>query len=156
MKPTKGLGAYAMVRLCCCCSSPPLILIGLDGFGADLIMRNVTPVVQRLRQCGVHTPYMRPVYPTLTFPNMYTIATVSLDLFFDTVLSGCYSHHWKLQDSLSETFLILGFTFSLGWPLNFFCVPVIPFYFCINILSLKNIDHPTNKMCKVMMCKKYF
>ncbi|XP_064605708.1 uncharacterized protein LOC135470602 [Liolophura sinensis] len=55
--------------------TPPLILIGLDGFGADLLKRNVTPVVQRLGQCGVHAPYMRPVYPTLTFPNMYSIVT---------------------------------------------------------------------------------
>lgn len=27
--------------------------------------------------CGTHSPYMRPVYPTKTFPNLYTLATVS-------------------------------------------------------------------------------
>ncbi|MEE6463278.1 hypothetical protein FKM82_005836 [Ascaphus truei] len=25
--------------------------------------------------CGTHSPYMRPVYPTKTFPNLYTLAT---------------------------------------------------------------------------------
>lgn len=28
--------------------------------------------------CGTHSPYMRPVYPTKTFPNLYTLATVSI------------------------------------------------------------------------------
>lgn len=27
--------------------------------------------------CGTTSPYMRPVYPTKTFPNLYTLATVS-------------------------------------------------------------------------------
>lgn len=27
--------------------------------------------------CGTTAPYMRPVYPTKTFPNLYTLATVS-------------------------------------------------------------------------------
>lgn len=26
--------------------------------------------------CGTHAPYMRPVYPTKTFPNLYSLATV--------------------------------------------------------------------------------
>jgi hypothetical protein len=55
----------------------PLLLISLDGFRADYVTRNLTPVIQKLRTCGVHTPYMRSVYPTVTFPNHYTIATVS-------------------------------------------------------------------------------
>uniref|UniRef100_A0A8C7LJT6 Ectonucleotide pyrophosphatase/phosphodiesterase 2 n=1 Tax=Oncorhynchus kisutch TaxID=8019 RepID=A0A8C7LJT6_ONCKI len=29
----------------------------------------------RDRACGTHAPYMRPVYPTKTFPNLYTLAT---------------------------------------------------------------------------------
>ncbi|KAH3831572.1 uncharacterized protein LOC127876504 isoform X2 [Dreissena polymorpha] len=53
----------------------PLILVSLDGFKAEYLLRNITPTIQRLRNCGVHTQYMRAVYPTLTFPNHYTIVT---------------------------------------------------------------------------------
>ncbi|XP_071118759.1 uncharacterized protein [Haliotis cracherodii] len=53
----------------------PVLLISLDGFRADYLSRNVTPVIHKLIQHGVHAPYMRPVYPTYTFPNHYTIAT---------------------------------------------------------------------------------
>uniref|UniRef100_A0A8C7QXV2 SMB domain-containing protein n=1 Tax=Oncorhynchus mykiss TaxID=8022 RepID=A0A8C7QXV2_ONCMY len=28
-----------------------------------------------IRTCGTHAPYMRPVYPSKTFPNLYTLAT---------------------------------------------------------------------------------
>ena len=55
----------------------PLILVSLDGFRADYLTRNLTPTIQRLANCGVHTPYMRSVYPTHTFPNHYTIVTVN-------------------------------------------------------------------------------
>ncbi|KAL4236876.1 ectonucleotide pyrophosphatase phosphodiesterase [Mactra antiquata] len=54
---------------------PPLLLLSLDGFRADYLSRNLTPTIQRLANCGVHTPYMRAVYPTVTFPNHYTIVT---------------------------------------------------------------------------------
>ncbi|CAI5779063.1 pyrophosphatase phosphodiesterase family member 2 isoform X3 [Podarcis lilfordi] len=37
----------------------------------DKVMRNI----EKLRSCGTHAPYMRPVYPTKTFPNLYTLAT---------------------------------------------------------------------------------
>lgn len=55
----------------------PLVLISLDGFRADYLIRNFTPNIRRLSQCGVHAPYMRSVYPTKTFPNHYSIVTVS-------------------------------------------------------------------------------
>ena len=60
---------------------PPLIVVSLDGFKAEYLLRNVTPTIQKLRDCGVHTPYMRAAYPTLTFPNHYTIVTVHIALY---------------------------------------------------------------------------
>ena len=34
-------------------------------------------ILSVLASCGVHAPYMRSVYPTKTFPNHYSIVTVS-------------------------------------------------------------------------------
>ncbi|XP_076826644.1 autotaxin isoform X2 [Brachyhypopomus gauderio] len=56
---------------------PPLIMLSVDGFRASYMKRGsaVIPNIEKLRTCGTHAPYMRPVYPTKTYPNLYTIAT---------------------------------------------------------------------------------
>lgn len=54
----------------------PLLVISLDGFRADYLQRNVTPVLSKLAGCGVRAEFTRGIYPTKTFPNHYTIATV--------------------------------------------------------------------------------
>ena len=41
------------------------------------MLRNETAVLQKLADCGVGTEYMSSIYPTLTFPNHYSIVTVS-------------------------------------------------------------------------------
>ncbi|KAL0965021.1 hypothetical protein UPYG_G00275750 [Umbra pygmaea] len=58
-------------------SKPPLILISMDGFRAGYLQAHGSrlPVISKLRRCGTSTPHMRPVYPTKTFPNHYTIVT---------------------------------------------------------------------------------
>ncbi|KAJ8291058.1 hypothetical protein GJAV_G00020900 [Gymnothorax javanicus] len=55
----------------------PLIILSLDGFRASYMKRGSTviPNIDKLRTCGTHAPYMRPVYPTKTFPNLYSLAT---------------------------------------------------------------------------------
>uniref|UniRef100_A0A669C1L9 Ectonucleotide pyrophosphatase/phosphodiesterase 2 n=1 Tax=Oreochromis niloticus TaxID=8128 RepID=A0A669C1L9_ORENI len=56
---------------------PPLIMLSLDGFRASYLKKDqsVIPNLHKLRGCGTSTPYMRPVYPSKTFPNLYTLAT---------------------------------------------------------------------------------
>uniref|UniRef100_A0A8C7M9E3 Ectonucleotide pyrophosphatase/phosphodiesterase 1 n=1 Tax=Oncorhynchus kisutch TaxID=8019 RepID=A0A8C7M9E3_ONCKI len=58
-------------------SKPPLILVSMDGFRAGYLKAygSLLPVISKLRNCGTSTSYMRPVYPTKTFPNHYTIVT---------------------------------------------------------------------------------
>ncbi|KAG7222733.1 hypothetical protein INR49_026342 [Caranx melampygus] len=58
-------------------SKPPLILVSLDGFRAAYLKDHSShiPYINRLRNEGTTTPYMRPVYPTKTFPNHYSIVT---------------------------------------------------------------------------------
>ena len=53
----------------------PVILISLDGFRADYIDRGLTPTLAALASDGVHASAMRPSFPTLTFPNHYTLVT---------------------------------------------------------------------------------
>ena len=50
------------------------------------MLRNETPVLQKLADCGVSTEYMSSIYPTLTFPNHYSIVTVSDSTFFSQIM----------------------------------------------------------------------
>uniref|UniRef100_A0A8C7Z032 Ectonucleotide pyrophosphatase/phosphodiesterase 2 n=1 Tax=Oryzias sinensis TaxID=183150 RepID=A0A8C7Z032_9TELE len=56
---------------------PPLIMLSLDGFRASYLKKgkSVIPNIHKLRTCGTSSPYIRPVYPSKTFPNLYTLAT---------------------------------------------------------------------------------
>ncbi|MCI4381529.1 hypothetical protein PGIGA_G00252830 [Pangasianodon gigas] len=56
---------------------PPLFIVSLDGFRASYIKKgkSVIPNIHKLRTCGTRSPHMRPMYPSKTFPNLYTLAT---------------------------------------------------------------------------------
>jgi predicted AlkP superfamily pyrophosphatase or phosphodiesterase len=54
---------------------PPItILISLDGFRPDYLDRGETPTLTRLANEGVRAS-MRPSFPSVTFPNHYTLVT---------------------------------------------------------------------------------
>ncbi|MBD8879518.1 alkaline phosphatase family protein [Rhodanobacter sp. 7MK24] len=53
----------------------PLLLISIDAFRADYFDRGLTPTLAMLAQGGVHADAMRPSFPSLTFPNHYTLVT---------------------------------------------------------------------------------
>jgi len=53
----------------------PVILISIDGFRADYLDRGLTPTLAALAADGVRADAMKPSFPTLTFPNHYTLVT---------------------------------------------------------------------------------
>lgn len=66
---------------------PYVILISADGFRYDLADKFQATHLQGLRRKGVAAKSMIPSYPTLTFPNHYSIAT------------GLYPSHHGLVDN---------------------------------------------------------
>ena len=55
--------------------APTTILISLDGFRADFLTRGVTPTLNQFIAEGVSPKYMKPSFPSVTFPNHYTLVT---------------------------------------------------------------------------------
>lgn len=55
--------------------APYLVLISIDGFRWDYADLHETPALDRIAANGVRAERMIPVFPTLTFPNHYSIAT---------------------------------------------------------------------------------
>lgn len=66
---------------------PYVILISADGFRADFAEKYQATNLLKLRAKGVEAAYMSPSYPSLTFPNHYTIVT------------GMYPAHHGLVDN---------------------------------------------------------
>jgi len=52
-----------------------VVLISLDAFRWDYLSRPNAVNLRRLAAAGVHAERMVPSFPSLTFPNHYTIAT---------------------------------------------------------------------------------
>jgi predicted AlkP superfamily pyrophosphatase or phosphodiesterase len=54
---------------------PYLVLVSIDGFRWDYPDIHATPAINRIIDEGVRAERLIPVFPTLTFPNHYSIAT---------------------------------------------------------------------------------
>lgn len=86
----------------------PLILISIDGFRWDYLEKFSPPHLRQLAREGVHAKKMIPSFPTLTFPNHYTIVTglhpehhgIVANTFFDPVLKEkfIYKSHESAVD----------------------------------------------------------
>ncbi|MBK9165565.1 MAG: alkaline phosphatase family protein [Acidobacteria bacterium] len=54
---------------------PTVILVSIDGFRADYFELHKPPTLNELAKNGVRARWMKPVYPTKTFPAHYSIVT---------------------------------------------------------------------------------
>ncbi len=54
---------------------PYLVLVSIDGFRHDFDRLAETPALDRMARSGLRAEALVPAYPTLTFPNHYSIAT---------------------------------------------------------------------------------
>ncbi|SEO84870.1 Predicted pyrophosphatase or phosphodiesterase, AlkP superfamily [Luteibacter sp. UNC138MFCol5.1] len=52
-----------------------VLLVSIDAFRANYIERGLTPNLVALAHDGATAPYMLPSFPSLTFPNHYTLVT---------------------------------------------------------------------------------
>jgi predicted AlkP superfamily pyrophosphatase or phosphodiesterase len=79
---------------------PTVILISIDGFRNDYLEKLPVPNLSRLAKKGVHTALMS-VFPSVTFPNHYSIATglypehhgIMLNEFTISGIDEPFTHH---------------------------------------------------------------
>lgn len=55
--------------------APTTILLSLDGFRADFLNRGLTPRLNSFVAEGISPKYMLPSFPSVTFPNHFTLVT---------------------------------------------------------------------------------
>lgn len=78
---------------------PYLILISFDGFRADFLDRFDLPNFRRVMQQGTRAEAMVPVFPSLTFPNHYSIVTGLLPTHHGIVGNSFYDPERKASYS---------------------------------------------------------
>lgn len=77
-----------------------LILVSIDGFRWDYLQKYPAPELKKLAEGGVHARRMTPSFPSLTFPNHYTIVTglrpehhgIVANSFFDPALQETFKY----------------------------------------------------------------
>jgi predicted AlkP superfamily pyrophosphatase or phosphodiesterase len=76
-RPAPLIAAFllALAALQAVAAPAPLILVSLDGFHPDYLDRGHAPTLRRLADAGTRAQWMVPAFPTLTFPNHYTVVT---------------------------------------------------------------------------------
>ncbi len=80
----------------------PVILVSIDGFKPEYLQRGLTPSLNRLAATGVRAGGMRPAFPSMTFPNHYTLVT------------GRHPDRHGIVGNTMEDPAIPGLRFSLG------------------------------------------
>ncbi|KAF9405804.1 hypothetical protein BGZ94_003364 [Podila epigama] len=80
--------------------APTVIVLSYDGFRADYLKRGLTPNIVSIGEQGVRAEFMQPSFPTLTFPNHYTMCTglypsshgIVANMFHDPVLNDEFNY----------------------------------------------------------------
>ncbi|GAB7365916.1 hypothetical protein MBLNU230_g7244t1 [Neophaeotheca triangularis] len=114
--------------------APTTLMISLDGFRADFLTRNITPTLSGFVAEGVSPKYMLPSFPSLTFPNHFTLVTglypeshgVVGNTFWDPVMgkefwytdpSRSMQPEWWLGEPVWETAELAGIRSAIHmWP----------------------------------------
>lgn len=70
------LGTSSAECLPCNEDNPRLLIVSYDGFRPDLLERGYTPYMNKFREEGVYASDVTNAFPTVTYVNHQTIATV--------------------------------------------------------------------------------
>jgi predicted AlkP superfamily pyrophosphatase or phosphodiesterase len=96
---------------------PTVILISIDGFRSDYIDKYSAPTLSALARQGARARWMIPVYPSLTFPNHYSIATGLHPERHGITGNNIYDPEFKQTFSLSKREEVQNGRWWLGEPI---------------------------------------
>lgn len=87
---------------------PTVLIVSLDGFRPDYIDRLLTPNMHKLRDTGVAPEYMKPSFPSVTFPNVPS----SQSQTNDSITPLLQDYIPKVMELSASTFLPVPSNFS--------------------------------------------
>jgi predicted AlkP superfamily pyrophosphatase or phosphodiesterase len=83
-------------------AKPYVILISIDGLRYDYVDKYNAPNLKRLRSEGVQAKSMIPSFPSVTFPNHYTVATGMYPSHHGLVYNQFYDRGKKASYTMSD------------------------------------------------------
>ncbi|KAI0051055.1 Phosphodiest-domain-containing protein [Auriscalpium vulgare] len=111
-----------------------VLLASIDGLRADYLERGLTPHLLDISKQGLRAKYMKPIFPTLTFPNHWALMTglyaeshgIVANNFWDAEsdsefhynqISSCWNPRWWFGEPMWETAGKAGvINANLMWP----------------------------------------
>jgi predicted AlkP superfamily pyrophosphatase or phosphodiesterase len=113
---------------------PTVLIVSIDGLRADYLDRGLTPHLLALSKKGLRAKSMKPVFPTLTFPNHWSLMTglyaeshgivgnnfwdpASQEEFHYNRIASAWNPSWWLGEPMWETAQKAAvITANLMWP----------------------------------------
>lgn len=92
--------ALALCATAARAGEPIVILVGLDGFRSDYVAKFQPPTLTRLAAAGVRTERMIPSFPSLTFPNFYTLVTGLRPEHHGIIGNNMFDPEWQASFAL--------------------------------------------------------
>ena len=97
--------------------APYVVLVSMDGFRPDYLERFTLPNLQRVMQRGTRAQSMVPVFPTLTFPNHYSLVTGLHPGRHGIVANSFYDPQRRQKYSMYDTGAVRDGTWYGGEPI---------------------------------------
>jgi predicted AlkP superfamily pyrophosphatase or phosphodiesterase len=98
-------------------SEPTVLLVSFDGFRHDYIDKYDLPNFKAFRAAGASAEGLVPCYPSLTFPNHYSIVTGQRPSTHGLVDNSFYDSALDIQHSISKRATVADERFYGGTPL---------------------------------------
>lgn len=111
-----------------------VLIVSIDGLRADYLDRGLTPNLLHISENGLRAKSMKPIFPTLTFPNHWALMTglhaeshgivannfwdpKSKSTFHYNQIESCWNPDWWFGEPMWETAEKVGvITANLMWP----------------------------------------
>jgi predicted AlkP superfamily pyrophosphatase or phosphodiesterase len=84
-------------------AQPYVILISFDGFRWDYVNRGITPNIDSIKAHGVSALSLRPDFPSITFPNHYSIITGMYPENHGLIANSFYDEYSKETYKISDS-----------------------------------------------------
>lgn len=92
---------------------PIILIIAFDGFRYDYINKGFTPVLQNLQKNGTSAIFLNNVFPTITSPNFFSIATGLYPETHGVLGNRVFNEQFKCLDTENSVYELFHYNYDV-------------------------------------------